>query len=104
MWIFERVIVCINRNCFILYFSFPGWDQTDKLMKIYVQLAGIENIPKENIKLDVKSKSFNLLVCNLNKMNHNLSMPNLLEEVDPSSSFFRVSCIWNYLFCAQDIY
>jgi len=67
-----------------------GWDQTDKLMKIYVQLAGIENVPKENIKLDVKSKSFSLLVCNLNKMNHNLSMPNLLEEVDPTSSFFRV--------------
>eukprot|EP00794_Sanderia_malayensis_P016023 gene16023-17642_t len=67
-----------------------GWDQSDKMIKIYVQLQGIDNLPKENIKLDVKSRSFNLLVCNLENRNHNLPMNNLLEEIDSQGSSFKV--------------
>lgn len=71
-------------------FSFLGWDQTEKSVKIYISLTGAESIPRENIKLDAKTESFDLFVLNLNKKNHHLNVKKLLEPIDPAASSVKV--------------
>ena len=76
---------------YIYFYLFVGWDQTEKSIKIYITLAGVESVPKENIKLDAVSDSFDLYVLNLNKKNHHLNVKKLLEPIDPSLSSVKVS-------------
>ena len=70
--------------------SFVGWDQTEKAIKIYISLKGVENVPRDNIKLETKPHSFDLLICNLDGKNHNLNIKGLLEPVDPAGCSYKV--------------
>ncbi len=91
-WELETFCVQISYKIdFILDFLFfVGWDQTEKTIKIYISLKGVENVPRESIKLESKQDSFDLLICNLDGKNHNLNIKNLLEPVDPAGSSYKV--------------
>ena len=78
------------------FLSVVGWDQTEKAIKIYISLKGVENVPRENIKLESKPDSFDLLICNLDGKNHNLNIKDLLEPVDPAGCSYKV-CICSLL-------
>lgn len=35
-----------------LFFSLPGWDQSDKFVKIYISLNGVQKLPAENVQVN----------------------------------------------------
>lgn len=36
----------------ISFFSLAGWDQSDKFIKIYVSLSGVQKLPAENVQVN----------------------------------------------------
>ncbi|ELT92966.1 hypothetical protein CAPTEDRAFT_169300 [Capitella teleta] len=67
-----------------------AWDQSDKFMKIYVTLNGVQDIDPSNICCEFKSRSFKLQVSNLDKKRHVLHVANLFEDVDTEKSVCKV--------------
>lgn len=39
----------VNLN---LFFSLSGWDQSDKFVKIYISLNGVQKLPAENVQVN----------------------------------------------------
>lgn len=37
-------------------YLFSAWDQSDKFMKIYVTLEGVQDIPVENVTVECKDR------------------------------------------------
>lgn len=37
---------------FNLFFSLAGWDQSDKFIKIYISLNGVQKLPAENVQVN----------------------------------------------------
>lgn len=35
-----------------LFYSLPGWDQSDKFVKIYISLNGVQKLPAENVQVN----------------------------------------------------
>lgn len=35
-----------------LFFSLAGWDQSDKFIKIYISLNGVQKLPSENVQVN----------------------------------------------------
>ncbi|XP_015927488.1 calcyclin-binding protein [Parasteatoda tepidariorum] len=68
-----------------------GWDQSDKFLKIYVSISGVHNYPAENVTCDFDTKSFELQILIPEKKTNNvLSIKNLLHEIVPADSYFKV--------------
>lgn len=63
-----------------------AWDQTDKFIKIYVSnLAGVQDIPRENVTLTKEGDHYVLLVSELRGSNHQLVLPKLLQDVSETN-------------------
>lgn len=67
-----------------------AWDQSDKFLKIYVTLNGVQNLPTENIKAEYSTKFFELQVVVAENRNNVLTIKNLLHEIVPSDSYHKV--------------
>ncbi|KAM9326949.1 calcyclin-binding protein [Gastrophryne carolinensis] len=67
-----------------------GWDQSDKFVKIYITLNGVQNIPADNVQVQFTERSFELLVKNLNGKNHTMTVNNLLKPICPENSSRKV--------------
>jgi len=67
-----------------------AWDQSDKFVKIYVTLNGIQSLPKEQIRCTFTGSSFELRVEGLDSRNHTLLINNLLHPITLSSSYHKV--------------
>jgi len=68
-----------------------GWDQSDKFLKIYVSMSGVHTYPAENITCDFGTKNFELhVLVSEKKTNNVLSIKNLLHNIIPAESYFRV--------------
>lgn len=67
-----------------------GWDQSDKFVKIYITLNGIQNIPADNVQVQFTERSFDLLVKDLNGKNHAMTVNNLLKPISPDNSSRKV--------------
>lgn len=63
-----------------------GWDQSDKFVKLYVSLEGVEKLPKEKVNADFNSSSVDLVVRELQNKNRQLQIRNLLYEINPKES------------------
>lgn len=63
-----------------------GWDQSEKYVKLYITLDGVEKLPKEKLDATFSSKSMDLVVRELRGKNHHLLIRNLLYEITPSES------------------
>lgn len=35
-----------------LFFPLAGWDQSDKFIKIYISLNGVQKLPAENVQVN----------------------------------------------------
>ena len=66
-----------------------GWDQSEKFVKLYINLEGVEKLPKEKLDANFSSKSMDLVVRELKGKNHQLQIRNLLYEIIPSESSVR---------------
>ncbi|CAH0559105.1 unnamed protein product [Brassicogethes aeneus] len=67
-----------------------AWDQTSKFVKFYVTLKNVQNIPLQNVKCKFTTKSLELLVEDLDKKDYVLTINNLLKEVVPEDSSWKV--------------
>jgi calcyclin binding protein len=68
-----------------------AWDQSEKFVKIYVTgLAGAGELPKESVSCEFAAKSFSLWIKNLGGKNYNLSLFQLLEQIEPTKSHWKV--------------
>ena len=48
----QQLIMIYNADTFVV----SAWDQSDKFMKIYVTLDGVQNISAENITVECKDR------------------------------------------------
>jgi len=68
-----------------------AWDQSEKFMKIYVSLDGLEGgFPKENVKTEFTQKSFRLLVENLHGKNYQCHVGFLWSKIIPAECYFKI--------------
>ncbi|EDV21079.1 uncharacterized protein TRIADDRAFT_30752, partial [Trichoplax adhaerens] len=67
-----------------------GWDQSDKFVKLYISLSGINALPKEQINVTFTSSSISLSVVNFNNKNYALNIKGLFAKIVPESSTFKV--------------
>ncbi|XP_037001465.1 calcyclin-binding protein [Artibeus jamaicensis] len=67
-----------------------GWDQSEKFVKIYVTLAGVHNVPTENVQVHFTERSFDLLVKNVNGKNYSMIVNNLLKPISVEGSSKKV--------------
>uniref|UniRef100_A0A8B9C9B6 Calcyclin binding protein n=1 Tax=Anser brachyrhynchus TaxID=132585 RepID=A0A8B9C9B6_9AVES len=68
-----------------------GWDQSDKFIKIYISLNGVQKLPAENVQVNFTERSFDLLVKNLNGKNYTMTFNNLLKPISVEGSSRKVS-------------
>jgi len=67
-----------------------AWDQSDKFVKLFVTLDGVQNIEESNVNVTFTANSMNLLVSNLNGKDYGLIVNNLLEPIDVEKSYRKV--------------
>ncbi|XP_013102096.1 calcyclin-binding protein [Stomoxys calcitrans] len=67
-----------------------GWDQSDKFVKIFVTLAGIQNIDESSVVIHFTENSLNLNINNFNGKDHVLVVNNLLHPIDVAKSYRKV--------------
>uniref|UniRef100_A0A8B9DEG3 Calcyclin binding protein n=1 Tax=Anser cygnoides TaxID=8845 RepID=A0A8B9DEG3_ANSCY len=67
-----------------------GWDQSDKFIKIYISLNGVQKLPAENVQVNFTERSFDLLVKNLNGKNYTMTFNNLLKPISVEGSSRKV--------------
>ncbi|XP_051854875.1 calcyclin-binding protein [Antechinus flavipes] len=67
-----------------------GWDQSDKYVKIYITLNGVQQVPPENVQVQFKERSFEVLVKNLNGKNYSMTVNNLLKPISVEGSLRKI--------------
>ncbi|KAM5255410.1 LOW QUALITY PROTEIN: calcyclin-binding protein-like [Ctenodactylus gundi] len=67
-----------------------GWDQSDKVVKIYITLTGVHQVPAENVQVHFTERSFDLLGKNLNGKNYSMIVNNLLKPISVEGSSKKV--------------
>ncbi|XP_074078190.1 calcyclin-binding protein isoform X1 [Macrotis lagotis] len=67
-----------------------GWDQSDKYVKIYITLNGVHQVPTENVQVQFKERSFEVLVKNLNGKNYSMTVNNLLKPISVEASSRKI--------------
>ncbi|XP_075364001.1 LOW QUALITY PROTEIN: calcyclin-binding protein [Mycteria americana] len=67
-----------------------GWDQSDKFIKIYISLNGVQKLPAENVQVNFTERSFDLLVKNLNGKNYTMTFNNLLKPISVEDSSRKI--------------
>ncbi|XP_075472773.1 calcyclin-binding protein [Ascaphus truei] len=78
-----------------------GWDQSDKFVKIYITLKGVQQISAENVQVEFKERSFELLVKDLDGKNHTMTVNNLLKPISPESSSKKVKTDTVLIMCRK---
>lgn len=67
-----------------------GWDQSEKFVKLYVTLPGVETLGKEKVSASFTPTSADLMVRELDGKNHQLQILNLLNKISPADSYVKI--------------
>lgn len=67
-----------------------AFDQSDKFVKLFVTLSGVEKCPEENVTVDFTANSLVLAVRDLNNRDYKLQINNLLEPIDVDKSYRKL--------------
>ncbi|XP_076436372.1 calcyclin-binding protein-like [Babylonia areolata] len=67
-----------------------AWDQSDKFMKLYVTLKGVQSLDKTAIASEFTQQSVKVEVKGLNGKNSELCITRLAEQIDPDASYHKV--------------
>ncbi|GBL77445.1 Calcyclin-binding protein [Araneus ventricosus] len=68
-----------------------GWDQSEKFLKIYVTMNGVQNFAANCISTTFEDKSFELqIIDEEKKVNYILTVKNLLYKIVPGESYSKV--------------
>ncbi|XP_038613920.1 calcyclin-binding protein [Tachyglossus aculeatus] len=80
-----------------------GWDQSDKFVKIYVTLTGVQQVPLEDVQVHFAERSFELLVKNLNGKNYSMTVSNLLKPISVEGSSRKVKTDTILVLCRKKV-
>ncbi|XP_039288071.1 calcyclin-binding protein [Nilaparvata lugens] len=81
----------VSKNtCYDVKITNYAWDQSDKLVKIFVTLEKVQNLPEDSINSTFTDRSFELVVKGIENKNYVLTIKNLLEEINPNESKWKV--------------
>ncbi|RVE61682.1 hypothetical protein OJAV_G00174890 [Oryzias javanicus] len=78
-----------------------AWDQSDKFVKIYLDLKGVDKIPPENVEVNFTDRSFSVLVKNLNGKNHQMTVLSLLHPIDEKDSYKKIKTDMVLIMCKK---
>ncbi|KAM3838814.1 calcyclin-binding protein isoform 1-T1 [Vipera latastei] len=78
-----------------------AWDQSDKFVKIYVTLSGVQHLPAENVQVHFTESSFHLLVTNLNNKNYTMTFNNLLKPILAKTSSWKIKTDMILILCKK---
>ncbi|XP_061401077.1 calcyclin-binding protein [Musca vetustissima] len=67
-----------------------GWDQSEKFVKLFVTLEGIQNIDESDVVVNFTDNSMNLNVNNFNGKDYVLIVNNLLHPIDIPKSYRKI--------------
>ncbi|VDL64519.1 unnamed protein product [Nippostrongylus brasiliensis] len=63
-----------------------GWDESDKFVKVYITLQGVQNVDPSNIEHSFTSSGYDITVSNHGGKNYIMTMKGLRDEIVPESS------------------
>uniref|UniRef100_A0A182K5T1 Calcyclin-binding protein n=1 Tax=Anopheles christyi TaxID=43041 RepID=A0A182K5T1_9DIPT len=67
-----------------------AWDQSDKFIKIFVTVNGVQQVPEDNVNVEFTENSFQLVISDLNNKDYIFVVNNLLNSIDAEKSYRRV--------------
>ncbi|XP_058059512.1 calcyclin-binding protein [Anopheles bellator] len=67
-----------------------AWDQSDKFIKIFVTVNGVQQVPEDNVNVEFTENSFQLVISDLNNKDYIFVVNHLLNRIDAEKSYRRV--------------
>lgn len=67
-----------------------AWDQSEKYLKVYVTMNGVQKLSKENITTEFKNRSFRVRVEGLDNSNFQCHVALLWDDIVPADSYYKV--------------
>lgn len=67
-----------------------AWDQSDKFVKFFIGLDGVQNSPEENVVVTFTPNSILLKVADVQSKDHKFEVKNLLHEIDVEKSYRKI--------------
>lgn len=67
-----------------------AWDQSDKFVKFFISLDGVQNAAEENVTVTFTPNSILLKVTNVQNKDHKFEVKNLLHDIDVNSSYRKI--------------
>lgn len=67
-----------------------AWDQSDKFVKIFLALDGVQNAAEENVIVQFTDKSITLSVIGVENKDYKFAVNNLLHAIDVGPSYRKV--------------
>lgn len=67
-----------------------AWDQSDKFVKLFIGLDGVQNAPEENVVVTFTPNSILLKVADVHGKDYKFATNYLLHEIDVSASYRKI--------------
>lgn len=67
-----------------------AWDQSDKFVKFFISLQGVQDVGEDNVSVEFKKNSVHLRVNNLQNRDHLFTVNNLLHDIDVEGSYRKL--------------
>ncbi|XP_014890386.1 calcyclin-binding protein [Poecilia latipinna] len=80
----------VSKAAYTVKITSYAWDQSEKFVKIYLDLKDVHKISAENVEVDFTERSFSVLIKDLNGKNHQMTVLNLLHPIDEKDSYKKV--------------
>lgn len=84
------ILFTLSLNRFYTELHEYGWDQSDKFVKLFVTLDGVQNIDESAVTVHFTENSLNLNVDNFNGKDYVLIINNLLHPIDIPKSYRKI--------------
>lgn len=79
-----------NSKKYLVELNEYAWDQSDKFVKLFVTLTGVQNLSENDVNVTFTNKSVVLNVQNLNNKDYSLTINNLLYTIDEVKSYRKI--------------
>lgn len=67
-----------------------AWDQSDKFVKFFIGLDGVQDAQEENVVVTFKPQSIQLKVTNVQNKDYKFEVKNLLQDIDVEKSYRKI--------------
>ncbi|XP_043276383.1 calcyclin-binding protein [Venturia canescens] len=92
-----------SSKCYEVKLNNYGWDQSDKFVKIYVEVKNVQSLPEGAVTCKFTEKSLDLWAMGLENRNYHMPINNLCEDIDVSKSYIKVKTDSIVVFLAKKI-